>query len=130
MILLVNKWDLVEKETNTAPHFEKTVRERYPFLQWVPIVFVSALTGQRVRKVLDLVLEVADERGRRVETHEVNEVLEALVRQQPPPHHRGRPVKLKYGDPGGHVAPHLRPLRQLPEGRARPLHSLPPERVP
>ncbi len=97
VVLVVNKWDLVEKETNTAPHFEKQVRERYPFLAWVPIVFSSALTGQRVRKVLDLVLEVHDERARRVETHEVNEVLEALVRQQPPPHHRGRQVKLKYG---------------------------------
>jgi len=97
VVLLINKWDLVEKETNTAPHFEKSMRARYPFLTWVPMVFVSALTGQRVRKVLDLVLEVADERERRIETHEVNEVLEALVRQQPPPHHRGRPVKLKYG---------------------------------
>lgn len=97
VVLLVNKWDLVEKETNTAPRFEKTMRERYPFLSWVPMVFVSALTGQRVRKVLDFVLEVADERQRRIDTHEVNEVLEVLVRRQPPPHHRGRPVKLKYG---------------------------------
>jgi GTP-binding protein len=97
VVLVVNKWDLVEKETNTAPHFEKQVRERFPFLAWVPIVFSSALTGQRVRKVLDLVLEVHEQRVRRVETHEVNEVLEALVRKQPPPHHRGRPVKLKYG---------------------------------
>ncbi len=97
VVLVVNKWDLVEKVTNTAPHFEKQVRERFPFLTWVPIVFSSALTGQRVRKVLDLVLEVHDERVRRIDTHEVNEVLEALVRQQPPPHHRGRAVKLKYG---------------------------------
>jgi GTP-binding protein len=97
VILVANKWDLVEKETNTAPAFEKQVRERFPFLTWVPIVFASALTGQRVRKALDLVLEVHDERARRIETHEVNEVLETLVRRQPPPHHRGRPVKLKYG---------------------------------
>ncbi|MCG6954579.1 MAG: ribosome biogenesis GTPase Der [Gemmatimonadetes bacterium] len=97
VILLVNKWDLVEKETNTAPHYEKRVRERFPFLAWVPIVFVSALTGQRVRRTLDLILEVYAERGRTVGTPEVNDLLGELTRRQPPPHHRGRPVKLKYG---------------------------------
>jgi GTP-binding protein len=96
VILLANKWDLVQKDTMTAPGWEKKVRDRIPFLQWVPIVFTSALTGQRVRKCLDLILEVSAERGRRIETHEVNEVLEKLVRRQPPPHHRGRPVKVKY----------------------------------
>jgi GTP-binding protein len=97
VILLVNKWDLVEKETNTAPHYEKRVRERFPFLAWVPIVFVSALTGQRVRRTLDLILEVHAERGRTVGTPELNDLLGELTRRQPPPHHRGRPVKLKYG---------------------------------
>lgn len=97
LILIANKWDLVEKDTRTAPEWEKKVRERIPFLQWVPIVFTSALTGQRVRRCLDLILEVNDERSRRIDTHEVNEVLETLVRRQPPPHHRGRAVKIKYG---------------------------------
>jgi GTP-binding protein len=96
LILLANKWDLVEKETNTAPRFEKQARERFPFLKWVPFVFMSALTGQRVRKTLDLILEVHGERSQRIDTHEVNEALEALLRRQPPPHHRGRPVKIKY----------------------------------
>jgi GTP-binding protein len=96
LILLANKWDLVEKETNTAPEWEKRVRERIPFLQWVPIVFTSAITGQRVRKCLDLVLEVQEQRHRRVETHEVNEVLERLVQRAPPPHFRGRRIKIKY----------------------------------
>jgi len=96
VIMLANKWDLVEKNTMTSAEWAKRVRTRIPFLQWVPIVFTSALTGQRVRKCLDLILEVNAERSRRIETHEVNEVLEALVRRQPPPHHRGRRVKLKY----------------------------------
>jgi GTP-binding protein len=96
VILVANKWDLVEKETMTAPDWEKVVRERIPFLQWVPILFASALTGQRVRKCLDLVLEVQAERERRIETHEVNQVLERLVDHQPPPHFRGRRVKLRY----------------------------------
>jgi GTP-binding protein len=97
LILIANKWDLVEKDTMTAPEWERKVRTRIPFLQWVPIVFTSAETGQRVRKVLDLILEVNEERSRRIDTHEVNEVLERLVGRQPPPHHRGRPVKVKYG---------------------------------
>lgn len=97
VILVVNKWDLVEKETNTAPDYEKQTRLRFPFLSWVPFVFASALTGQRVRKTLDLILEVAEERQRRIDTSEVNEVLGELQRRQPAPHHRGRPVKLKYG---------------------------------
>ena len=96
VIILANKWDLVEKETMTAPQWEKRVRERIGFLRWVPIVFISALTGQRVRKCLDLILQVQEERGRRIDTHEVNDAVAALVRHQPPPHHRGRPVKLKY----------------------------------
>ena len=96
VILLANKWDLVDKETMTAPEWEKRLRERVPFLTWVPIVFTSALTGQRVRKMLDLILEVNAERHRRIDTHEVNRVLEQLVQRQPPPHHRGRRVKLRY----------------------------------
>jgi GTP-binding protein len=96
VIRLVNKWDLVEKETMTAPDWEKSMRERIPFLSWVPMLFASALTGQRVRKCLDLVLEVQAERDRRIDTHEVNEVLARLVDHQPPPHFRGRRVKLRY----------------------------------
>jgi len=96
VILLVNKWDLVEKDTMTSVDFQKTIRQRIPFLQWVPMVFTSALTGQRVRKCLDLILEVFEERRRRIETHEVNEVLEGLLHRQPPPLHRGRRVQVKY----------------------------------
>jgi GTP-binding protein len=96
VILVVNKWDLVEKDTHTAPDFERAARDRAPFLRHVPFVFTSALTGQRVRKTLDLVLEVQEERRRRIDTNEVNELLRELVARQPPPHHRGRRVKLRY----------------------------------
>jgi len=97
LILIANKWDLVKKDTMTSAQWEKKVRERIPFLQWVPIIFTSAQTGQRVRRCLDTILAVNDERSRRIETHEVNEILETLVRRQPPPHHRGRAVRIKYG---------------------------------
>ncbi len=97
VVLLINKWDLVAKDTHTAPQRVKELRQKAPFLQWIPVLFTSALTGQRARKALDLVLEVQEARHRRVETHEVNEALEELVHRQPPPHSRGRPVKLRYG---------------------------------
>jgi GTP-binding protein len=96
LVLVANKWDLVEKETMTAPRFEKEVRERAPFLQWVPIVFTSTVTGQRVHRVLEMVLEVEAERTRRVATHEVNEVLRELTARTRPPAFRGMPVKFLY----------------------------------
>jgi GTPase len=101
LIIVVNKWDLVDKETGTATAFEKHLRERAPSLRWVPIVFASAVTGQRVQKTLDLVLEVAAERARRIPTSEVNEALRELADRQPPPHFRGREVKILYGTQGG-----------------------------
>jgi GTPase len=97
LIIVVNKWDLVEKETNTAAEFERTLQRRAPSLRWVPLVFTSALTGVRVRKVLDLIVDVAAQRERRIPTSEVNEVLRKLAERKMPPHYRGMPVKLLYG---------------------------------
>ena len=97
LIVVANKWDLVEKETMTAPRFEKSLSDRVPFFQWVPVLFTSALSGQRVRNVLPLILEVAEERARRIPTHEVNEVLGDLVRRVRPPHSGGREVRFYYG---------------------------------
>ena len=95
LVLVVNKWDLVEKETNTARDFERAVKERGT-LNYVPFLFASALTGQRADKVLDLALKVYDERNRRVPTAELNEVVEAAVNSQHPPSWRGNYVKIKY----------------------------------
>jgi GTPase len=96
LIIVANKWDLVEKETMTAPKFEKALHEKAPFLEWVPVLFTSALTGQRVQKVLELVLEVEAEREKRIPTHEVNEVLKELTSRARPPQHQGHPVKFYY----------------------------------
>jgi GTP-binding protein len=96
LIIAANKWDLVEKDTMTAPKFEKALRERARSLASVPVLFTSALTGQRVQRVLDVILEVAEQRARRIPTHEVNEVVRTLVERTPPPHYRGMPVKLMY----------------------------------
>lgn len=97
IVLVANKWDLVDKDTMTAPRFEKAVREKAPFLQWVPIVFTSARTGQRVHRTLELIEEVAEARARRIATHEVNEVLRELVGRLPPPHSQGLPIRFLYG---------------------------------
>ncbi len=97
VILVANKWDLVEKDHQTAPQFERDLKERAPFLRWIPAVFTSALSGQRVRKCLDAILEVQEERHRRIATADVNEALAGLLRHQPPPHSRGRRVKIRYG---------------------------------
>jgi GTPase len=96
LIIVANKWDLVEKETNTAVEFERKLRQRAPALRWVPVIFSSALTGLRVRKVLDLILEVAQTRETRIPTRAVNDVLRQLVERTAPPQFRGHPVKLFY----------------------------------
>ncbi|MEX0935487.1 MAG: ribosome biogenesis GTPase Der [Gemmatimonadota bacterium] len=121
LVLAVNKWDLVgDKVTDTAPAFQKALALRAPFLAGVPVLFMSALTGQRVRRTLDLLLEVASERHRRVPTPEVNDVLEKLVRRQPPPHSRGRAVKLRYATQADAVPPTFVVFSNLP--REVPAH--------
>ena len=96
LVIVVNKWDLVEKETNTARDVDRAIRERMGLIDFVPIVFASALTGQRAEKVLEVALQVFDERRKRVQTAKLNEVVEAAVRRQPPPSLNGQYVKIKY----------------------------------
>lgn len=95
--ILVNKWDLVDKDTGTASDYLKKTTARYPFLRWVPFLFVSAETGQRLRKALDLILEIAEARRRRVSTSEFNDVFQRLLHRQPPPIASGREINFKYG---------------------------------
>jgi GTPase len=96
LLVVANKWDLVEKDTMTAPKYEKALRDRAPQLGAVPVLFTSALTGQRVQKALELVIQIAGERARRIPTREVNEAVRSLAERTPPPHYRGMPVKLMY----------------------------------
>jgi GTPase len=97
LIIVVNKWDLIEeKDANTARRGQEMLIEKAPFLRWVPFVYGSALTGQRVRQVLDLILQAADERERRVSTSEVNKVLQALLERNSPPQQPGEEVSLLY----------------------------------
>ncbi|NIM50830.1 MAG: ribosome biogenesis GTPase Der [Gemmatimonadales bacterium] len=98
LIVAVTKWDLIDgKDTTTAIRGEQQVAQRAPFLRAVPFVYVSGLTGLRARKILDLILDVAAARERRIATAEVNRALEALVARNQPPQRGGQEVKLYYG---------------------------------
>jgi GTPase len=96
LIVVVNKWDLKEKSDKTAPHFEKESAEKAPFLGFVPFLFTSAVTGQRITRILDDVLAVDEQRRKRIPTSEVNETLQALVARRQPPQAAGRDVRLNY----------------------------------
>jgi GTP-binding protein len=96
LIIVVNKWDLKEKDDKTAAKFEKECEEKAPYLRFVPFLFTSAVTGQRVTKVLELIIEVEAERGKRVSTSDVNDALQELLARRQPPQAAGREVKLNY----------------------------------
>jgi acyl-phosphate glycerol 3-phosphate acyltransferase len=131
LILVVNKWDLKEKENNTAAKFQKDLIEKVPYFAWVPTVFTSALTGQRVTRVLDLLLEVNAERHKRITTSQVNETLEALVNRTQPPQTPGHnEIRLNYATQVETGAAGDRGLQQPPRRRARALHPLPAQRLP
>ena len=96
LIVVVNKWDAAEKDDKSAAKFEKEASEKAPFLKFVPFVFTSAITGQRVTKILDLILQVEQERLKRVPTAEVNDRLRELIARRQPPQAAGREIKLNY----------------------------------
>lgn len=96
LVIVVNKWDLVEKETNTARDTERAIRERLKTLDYVPILFVSALTGKRAHRVLDVCLEIMRNAAYRVPTSELNQTVQQSIGRYHPPTWRGRYVQIKY----------------------------------
>jgi GTP-binding protein len=96
IVLVLNKWDAVEKEGHTADQWLKVLRREAPYLSWADIVFASAKTGQRVERVLREAHRVAEERYRRVPTGELNRVVNDAVREHPPAHVRNRLPKIFY----------------------------------
>lgn len=96
IVILVNKWDLVEKETNTARDVEKEIRERIaPFID-VPVLFISVVEKQRIFKAIEAALEVHENRIRKIKTSQLNEVMLEAIERHPPPAHRGKFIKIKY----------------------------------
>ena len=97
IIIAVNKWDLVAKETNTMRDFERSLREELQFLSYAPILFISAMTGQRVYQLLDLVIEVNEARSMRISTGRFNEILHDAMAMNQPPSDKGVRLKIFYG---------------------------------
>jgi GTP-binding protein len=96
LIILVNKWDLMEKDSNTSRNVEKEIRERTsPFTDY-DILFISAINKQRIHKLLDLVEKVHENRKRKIPTAKLNEVMLAAITSYPPPSVKGKYIKIKY----------------------------------
>jgi len=95
-ILIVNKWDLVKKDSQTIVRYEEEVRANLKYLSYAPILFISALTGQRVGKVLDVVDDVSAQTRKRIPTAQLNRYFGKWVEEFPPPLYRNRIVKMNY----------------------------------
>jgi GTPase len=96
LIVAVNKWDIAAKDDKAAAKYQEAAGEKAPFLKFVPFLFTSALTGQRVTRVLETLQQVEEERAKRIGTAEVNAKLGELVARRQPPQAAGREVKLNY----------------------------------
>jgi GTP-binding protein len=95
-MLVVNKWDVPEKDDQTMGKFVEEVRRRFKFLPFAPLLFVSALTGQRVNKIMGRVEAVAEEFNRRIPTGRLNQGLEEFVAKHPPSMVRDQRIKFYY----------------------------------
>jgi len=96
LILIVNKWDVIKKDHKTAKKYEEEIRYSLNYASYAPLIFISAKSGQRVRKLLDLVLFVNKQREKRIPTHDMNAFLQKIVAQNPPTHTSHKRVKFYY----------------------------------
>ncbi|UBB89646.1 ribosome biogenesis GTPase Der [Candidatus Kaistella beijingensis] len=96
IVILVNKWDLVEKETNTMRDFEAKIKERIGQFTDIPILFISALTKQRILKAVEVAMEVYQNRAKKIKTSKLNEVMLPIFENTPPPALKGKYIKIKY----------------------------------
>ncbi len=101
MVLVVNKWDLVEKDDKTMLKYIETIRDELGFAQYAPTLFISALTGKRVPKVLELIDYVAEQHAMRIATANLNDLIQEAVHINPPPSDKGRRLKILYVTQGG-----------------------------
>jgi GTP-binding protein len=96
-VVLVNKWDAIEKDTYTMDNFTRQVRHALNFMDYVPVLYISALTGQRVSQVMPMALRVQEERLVRLSTSKLNRLLRKALDRHPAPTKAGRPLKIYYG---------------------------------
>src|SRR5690554_3461374 len=106
IIIAVNKWDLVEKDTNTAAQYEKAIREKMGMYGYIPVIFISALTKQRIYKLIDLSKKISEERKKKIPTSTLNDnILPEIEKNPPPSTGTGKEVKIKYITQGGEHYP-------------------------
>jgi GTP-binding protein len=115
-VLLVNKWDLVEKDSQTIVQYEGEVYRELKYLSYAPILFISALTGQRVKKVLDVVDLVSEQTQKRIPTSQLNKYFGKWVEKFPPPLYKNRRVKLNYITQPSTAPPTFVIYTNIPEG--------------
>lgn len=96
VIIVINKWDLIEKETNTMEKYKRQVYEKLAYLSYAPIIFISAITGQRIEKLFSMINEVDKQNSQRVPTGLLNDVLAEAVTITQPPSDKGRRLKVYY----------------------------------
>lgn len=96
IVILVNKWDLVEKSTNTMRDFEAAIKNKIGQFTDIPILFISALTKQRILKAVDVAMEVYQNRAKKIKTSKLNEVMLPIFENTPPPALKGKYIKIKY----------------------------------
>lgn len=96
LVIAVNKWDLLEKETMTAKHFEDRIKEKIAPFSDVPIIFTSVKDKQRIFRVIETAIDVYENRSKKIKTSKLNDVLLEAISKTPPPSHRGRFIKIKY----------------------------------
>lgn len=97
IIIAVNKWDMIEKDTNTAKKFEDEIKLRTGSIDYLPIIFISALTKQRIYKLIDLSINIDQERKKKIPTKELNEIILSEIEKNPPPSTKtGKEIKIKY----------------------------------
>ena len=95
-VFVINKWDLIEKDNKTLGNYTKEVKEKFPFMMYAPVIFVSAKTNQRMNKILETVEYVASEHAKRVSTSALNDVIGEAVMLNQPPSDKGKRLKLYY----------------------------------
>jgi GTP-binding protein len=96
VVVLINKWDLVEKETGTVKEYEASVRKKLEPFTDIPVVFISALTKQRIHKALEETIKVFENRKRKIPTSKLNEVMQAAIEAYHPPAVKGKYIRIKY----------------------------------
>jgi GTP-binding protein len=95
-IIVVNKWDAIEKDNATVGSYVKNIKDTVKFMDYAPIIFVSALTGQRVSKIFDLIESALIQYTKRVNTAELNNVVRKILESNPPPRHQNKANAFTY----------------------------------